>query len=143
MTSFASVRRLFAFTAPKPPAEPSDEPILAPLVAPSPKPIAPWRADRLTRIASLSPFAFAIVLDLFATNYFGGLFVEPPSWLGIPLGLAMQGWILAWAGLGAALVWQTRFPFMATLAFCACTAPSIVGLVFAPAIILIMQNLAV
>jgi len=71
------------------------------------------------------------------------MFAKPPDILGIPLGLVGYGLVLAWAALGARVVWTTRSPAMAALAVGITTAPAIVLLIFVPAIILIMQNLAV
>ena len=102
-----------------------------------------WRADSVWRTLSLIPFAEALLLAVFPQNYFGPLFAKPPDILGIPLGLVLEVLVLAWAALGARVIWTTKSQGMATIALLATTAPAVPVLLLLPAIILIMQNLAV
>jgi hypothetical protein len=100
-----------------------------------------WRADRVWRLLVLAPFAEALVLSLLATSYFPALASKPPDMVGIPFGLVLDAILLAWAALGARVVWTTRSPIMASLAVITTTIPAMAVLPFTPAIILIMQNL--
>lgn len=140
MTSLASLRQLFSDNGPEKSnlsrtrAEPGQ------IEAHEPVPAAEWRATLAWRLVSFLPFAVAIVLDLIAPRSFPPMFAMPPDVLGIPFGVVLQAVILLWAALGAAVVWQTRRPFVAVLALFVCIAPSIVALVLSPAITLIVLN---
>ena len=103
----------------------------------------PWRADRTWRTLSLIPFGEALLLAVFARSYFPPLLSKPPDIVGIPLGIVLEAIILAWAALGARVIWTTRSQAMATLALVTTTGPAVPLLLLAPALILIMQNLAV
>jgi len=102
-----------------------------------------WRADTAWRTLSLIPFGEALLLAVFARSYFPGLASEPPSILGIPFGIVLEAIILAWAALGARVIWTTKSQAMATLALVTTTGPAVPLLLVTPALILIMQNLAV
>ena len=101
-----------------------------------------WRANSAWRLLSLLPFGWAAIIVLTSPLATSPMFAKPPDILGIPLALVFDGLLLAWAGLGARVVWMTRSSIMASLALVATTAPAIVLLTLTPAIILIMQNLA-
>jgi hypothetical protein len=103
----------------------------------------PWRADRTWRTLSLIPFGEALLLAVFARSYLPPLFAKPPDMLGIPVGFVLEVLILAWAALGARVIWTTKSQAMATLALVTTTGPAVPLLLLAPALILIMQNLAV
>lgn len=96
-----------------------------------------WRADGVWRLLALTPFA----LSLLTPVYFPAMFAKPPEILGIPVGLVLDVIALGWAGLGAIVVWTTTSRVMASIALVTTTAPTIVVLVFSPAIVLILQNL--
>jgi hypothetical protein len=102
-----------------------------------------WRADSAWRTLSLIPFGEALLLAVFAQNYFGPLFAKPPDIVGIPFGLVLEVLILAWAALGARVIWTTKSMAMATIALLTTTAPAVPALLLLPASILIIQNLAV
>jgi hypothetical protein len=99
-----------------------------------------WRASGPARLATLAPFFLAVALKLFAPVYFGGP-VNPPEILGIPLGVVVGALTLAWAGLGALIVWTTGSRLAAALALAFLTLPSMFAMILGPAIILILQNL--
>lgn len=102
-----------------------------------------WRADSTWRTLSLIPFGEALLLAVFPQNYFGPLFAKPPDILGIPLGLVLEVLVLAWAALGARVIWTTKSQGMATIALLATTAPAVPVLLLLPAIVLILQNMAI
>ena len=109
-----------------------------------PRQIRPlWRADTAWRTLSLIPFGEALLLAVFARSYLPPLFSKPPDMLGIPFGFVLVVIILAWAALGARVIWTTKSPAMATLALLTTTGPAVPLLLVTPAIILIMQNLTV
>ena len=101
----------------------------------------PWRASAGRRIASLAPFGLALALALLARSYFGIGLGSPPDILGVPLGLAIDGLVLAWAALGALIVWTTGSRSAASLALALITLPSMLAIIFTPALILILQHL--
>jgi len=102
-----------------------------------------WRADSAWRTLSLIPFGEAALLAAFVRDYLPVILGKPPDILGIPFGFVLEGLILAWAALGARVIWTTRSSVMASIALLITTAPAIPILILLPAIILIMQNLAV
>ncbi len=109
-----------------------------------PRQIRPlWRADTAWRTLSLIPFGEALLLAVFAGSYLPPLFAKPPDVLGIPFGFVLEVIILAWAALGARVIWITKSQAMATLALLTTTAPAVPLVLLAPAIIRIMENLAV
>ena len=103
----------------------------------------PWRADSTWRTLSLIPFGEALLLAVFARSYLPPLFSKPPDMLGIPFGFVLEVIILAWAALGARVIWTTKSQAMATLALLTTTAPAVPLLLLLPAIIEIMMNMAV
>lgn len=103
-----------------------------------------WERSRDTaRVLSLTPFAVTLGLSLFSTNYFPRLISTPPDIVGVPLGLALQLAALGWAAIGLVTVWRRSGRGPTYLALLGFTAPAIVLIFNAPALILLMQNLAV
>ena len=102
-----------------------------------------WRADSAWRTLSLIPFGEALLLAVFAKSYLTPLFAKPPDWLGIPFGLVLEVVILAWAAVGARVIWTTRSQVMASIALVTSTGPAIPLLLLTPTIILLMENLQV
>lgn len=131
MTSLAHLRRLFAFrsSAGSPSHEDSRE---ASGVTSAAEPSGTWRPSRQTRLLGLTPFAVALGMDLLIPGYFVGLFQTPPDIVGYPFFIVLHLAFLAWAGLGAVVLWQTRFRIMAALALTACTAVAIAGILLEP-----------
>jgi len=99
-----------------------------------------WRASREMQIAAALPFVVAALLYM-VPGFYDRLFVKPPDILGVPFGFVLQLLSLAWAALGAAVIAQTRFRFMALLALTVCTIPAVIGAVFVVRLTEIMQNL--
>jgi hypothetical protein len=106
--------------------------------APAP---ATWRAPAAARIASLAPFFLAVVLQLFAPRYFQPMFTDPTAIMGLPLGAIVGALTLAWAALGALIVWTTHSRLAAALSLAFLSVPSMLALILGPAVILIVQNL--
>lgn len=100
-----------------------------------------WRAPIAARLASLAPFVLALVVELFAPRFFGPLLEAPPDILGAPLGVIVGALVLAWAALGALVVWTTGSRLACVLALALMTLPSMFAIIFTPAMILILQNL--
>ena len=102
-----------------------------------------WRSPRTLRLLSLTPFAVPIVETLFVRDYVLTLTTSPPDIIGAPLGLVLELGLLGLAALGAALVWRATSVRLAQLAVLLIGPIAIVGLVFRPAVIQMMRNLAV
>ncbi len=100
-----------------------------------------WHASPLRRAATLAPFALALALSLLARSYFGIAAAMPPDISGIPLGMVAGGIVLAWAALGALIVWTTGSRTAASLALVFITLPSMLAVIFTPAVILVLQKL--
>ena len=96
----------------------------------------PWRV--VYRAAALLPLWLFLVL--FLTGRFNAFFGRPPDVLGLPLGVVSLGLAFGWMLIGAALVWNARSAALAFFAILLFAFPATFGLIFYPAIILILQN---
>ena len=99
------------------------------------------RPNALIRLVSLSPFALAIWVALFAQTYSGPLFPGSPEIMGIPFGTVLEGILLVWAAIGEFVIRRSTSRMSTIIGLNLFTAPSIVGILFGPAIIVITQNL--
>jgi len=95
------------------------------------------------RITAFTPFWVLIVATVASPTYFGPMFAKPPDWLGIPLGVVMDAIAMVWMLIGVALIWDARSRLVEALVLFWFTIPATLVVVFSPALILIMQNLAV
>lgn len=98
-----------------------------------------FRASRLLRVIALSPVWFSVPL-LLVTGEFELLYTKPPDILGIPAGLVFEVVGLAWMALGAAALWQTRFPLIAAIAITCFSLPALTLLVLGPVLLRIGMN---
>jgi hypothetical protein len=115
---------------------------MASMNEPAATPARPWRSDPITRLTTLAPFALAFYFDFLYRPVLGGpMFSRPPEALGLPLGIWLQIAFLSLAAVGAWVVWTTRSPLKSAIALVLCTPVAIVGLLFGPAVVLILQNL--
>ena len=65
---------------------------------------------------------------------------KPPDIVGLPLGVVVDALTLAWAALGAYVIWTTRSLTLAALALVTATAPAVVILILTPAAIRIWSE---
>jgi hypothetical protein len=115
---------------------------MAELSQPALKPARRWRPDPISRVSVFVPFALAIYFDFIYRPLLGQpMFSSPPELLGIPAAVWLQISLLAWAAVGAWIVWTTHSFLKSTLALFLFTIPSLFGLILGPALILIWQNL--
>jgi hypothetical protein len=115
---------------------------MASISQPAPPPVRRWRSDPITRISTLTPFALAIYIDLFARPYFGvGMASRQPELLGMSAGAWLQIAFLSWAAVGAWVVWTTHSRLKSAIALVLCTPVAIFGLILGPAVILILHSL--
>ena len=98
---------------------------------------------RVLRALAVSPFILWAVLVLVAPGFMDPVFMNPPGIVGLPAGIVVAAVALLIALLAAVIIWRTRSTFVAVAAVVALTVPSITVILFEPAIILIIQNLAV
>jgi hypothetical protein len=101
-----------------------------------------YRAGTLSRVVAFLPLWTLIVLLVVSTHTFGGGIAKPPAIVGVPLGVVMEGLALLWMAIGAALIWTARSPLTEVLVHIFFTAPATLFVIFGPAVLLIMQNLA-
>jgi len=90
---------------------------------------------------TLTPFALAAWVDFVPHSFFGGPLGPPPEILGLSAGGWLQVAFLAWAAVGAYIVWTTHSRLASALALVLFTPVAIFGLVLGPAVLLILQNL--
>jgi hypothetical protein len=98
---------------------------------------------RVLRALALSPFILWAVLVFVAPGFMDPVFMNPPGILGLPAGIVVAAGAMLLALVAAWVVWRTRSTFVALAAIVALTVPSMALILFEPAIILIVQNLAV
>jgi hypothetical protein len=115
---------------------------MASMSKPVAKPARRWRADPITRVSVFAPFAITFYFDFLYHPFSSPVFSGPrPEILGIPAAVWLQISFLSWAAVGAWVVWTTHSFLKSALALLLFTLPSLAGLVFGPALILILQNL--
>jgi hypothetical protein len=114
--------------------------------SPSPAPagtpnLRPWRSGWSSRIVAFTPLVVFVLVSLFARTYFGRSVEEPPSIIGIPLGIVVQGLAFFWMLIGVVAVWDARSRAVELVSLLVFTIPATIVTILGPAIILIMQNL--
>jgi hypothetical protein len=112
---------------------------------PQPVPEAPSRSRSrwATRITAFTPLWVLIVALVASPRFFPPMFAKPPEILGIPLGLVLDAIAMVWMLIGVVLIWDARSRLVEALVLFWFTIPATLVVVFSPALILIMQNLAV
>jgi hypothetical protein len=90
---------------------------------------------------AFTPLVVVVLVSLFARTYFGRSSEEPPSIVGIPLGVAVQGLALLWMLIGVVAIWDARSRAVELASLLVFTIPATIVTIFWPAIILIVQNL--
>lgn len=101
------------------------------------------RSRWATRITAFTPLWVLIVASVASPTFFDPMFAKPPDWLGIPLGVVIDAIAMVWMLIGVVLVWDARSRVVEVLVLTLFTFPATILVVFSPAVILIMQNLAV
>ena len=96
-----------------------------------------------TRITAFTPLWVLIVASLASPTFSQPMFAKPPEILGIPLGFVMNAVAIMWMLIGVVLIWDARSRLVEALVLFWFTIPATFLVVFSPALILIMQNLAV
>jgi hypothetical protein len=98
---------------------------------------------RQALVITFAPFAALLVVGLGRWQYFDPMSLEPPQgFLGIPYGLLVVAAAFAWGALGGLYVAKTRTLHALLLAVVIFTIPACILIIFGPAVILILQNLA-
>jgi hypothetical protein len=95
------------------------------------------------RITAFTPLWVLIVATVASPTYFQPMFAEPPSLLGIPLGVVVDAIAMVWMLIGVVLIWDARSSLVEALVLIFFTFPATLLVVLSPAVILIMQNLTV
>jgi len=102
----------------------------------------PWRAGWFSMFFAFTPVWFWVIANVAAPRFSEPMVVQPPGILGIPLGVVLAGLVGFWMLLGVLVLWRARSRRVAALAYTIFTAPATVVLIYGPALILILQNLA-
>lgn len=94
------------------------------------------------RVALVSlPVALSLLVWVFSPRYFPAFGDRPVTWLGIPVGDLLMAAAVGWGLLGGVLVARGRQPYAFAIGFLVFTIPACFAILFAPAVILILQNL--
>ena len=101
------------------------------------------RPDITARALALSPFVVTALMIVLVPGYLDRLLAEPPSWLGIPFGVALVGLMDFVALIGATFIWENRGPIVTGLALALTTAPAIVMTIMIGPLIAVMTYLAI
>ena len=96
-----------------------------------------------TRLTAFTPLWVLLVASVASPNFFDPMFAKPPEILGIPFGFVMDAIAMVWTLIGVVLIWDARSRLVELLVLTLFTIPATILVVFSPALILIMQNLAV
>ena len=92
-------------------------------------------------IALLPVFLFVLLL-IISPSFMRPLLLNPPSMAGLPLGVVLEAAGLVWAALGAIVVATTGSKAVRLFASVVFTLPAMFAVILAPAIVLILSNLA-
>jgi hypothetical protein len=101
------------------------------------------RSRWATRITAFTPLWVLIVASVASPTFFPQMFAKPPEIVGIPLGFVIDAIAMVWMLIGVVLIWDARSRLVEALVLFWFTIPATLVVVFSPALILIMQNLAV
>ena len=95
----------------------------------------------LGRVFAFLPLIVLAVVQVASTDFVQPMFSEPPSILGIPLGVVVGAVAFVWMLIGAAMLWNAQSTWRVMLALIVFTFPATFVVIYGPAVILIMQNL--
>jgi hypothetical protein len=95
-----------------------------------------------TRLTAFTPLGVQLILSVAAPRFFGPMLDNPPSLLGIPLGVVVEAATMVWMLIGVVLVWDTQSLLVRSFAFVFFTIPATFAVILSPALILIAQNLS-
>ena len=101
------------------------------------------RRSRVFVVLTTLPFVLWVALSILAPGFMDPIYANPPAIAGIPAGIVILGGAFLLAGLGVLIADRTRSDLVALLAFLFLSIPAMVVIILLPAIILIVQNLAV
>jgi hypothetical protein len=93
-------------------------------------------------IASL-PFILIVFAQVVAPGFMEPIFANPPSLVGLPLGVVLLFAVAIWASLAFVVIRAFRSGFGIALGVLVFTIPAIFAIILLPATILIIQNLTV
>ena len=100
------------------------------------------RSPRGAPIVATAPMILWAVLAAFAPGFVEPVFMNPPAILGLPAGVVVIAFAMAVALLGWLVVRRARTVGVALAALAFLTIPAMLLVISAPALILIIVNLA-
>jgi hypothetical protein len=89
------------------------------------------------------PIILIVVLMVAAPGFIDPLFANPPAIAGLPAGVVFLFVSLVWAVLGILVARGARSITRVALAVAVFTMPACMAIILGPAVILIIQNLAI
>jgi hypothetical protein len=89
------------------------------------------------------PIILTVVAMVVAPGFMDPLFANPPAIGGLPAGVALLFIFLVWAVMGILVVRGARSNARVLLALAVFTLPASIAIILGPALILIIQNLAI
>jgi hypothetical protein len=93
-------------------------------------------------LLALLPFWLLLVLAIAAPKFLGVLLDNPPSLLGLPLGVVLVAAGLAWALVGAMAVTVVSSSFARTAVLVVTMLPALFVVIFSPAVVIVAETLA-
>jgi ABC-type transport system involved in cytochrome c biogenesis permease subunit len=91
---------------------------------------------------SLLPVWMTAILLVVAPKFFGGVLLNPPAMLGLPVGVVLLAIAAALTALGFLAMRGSTSPIVSALAFTFLTLPAVFLVIFTPAVVMIGRNLA-
>jgi hypothetical protein len=93
-------------------------------------------------LLALLPFWLLLVLAIAAPKFLGVLLDNPPSLLGLPLGVVLVAAGLAWALVGAIAVTVVSSNVARTAVLVVTMLPALFLVIFSPAVVIVAETLA-
>jgi hypothetical protein len=93
-------------------------------------------------VLALLPLWLLLVLAIAAPKFVSVLFDNPPSLLGLPLGIVLVGAGVAWAMVGAIAVTVVSSSFVRAAVLALTMLPALFVVIFAPAAVIVAKTLA-
>ena len=131
-------------TAPGQHLEPEEVLVASPVGAPDqPRVRRAAVPRRIAVVVALVPLWLILILSVVAPGFMDPLYANPPGIAGLPAGIVILGLVLAWTAIGVAVISGLQSVRTQLLAYLVFAVPATMVVLYAPATILIIQNLTV
>ena len=131
-------------TAPGQHLEPEEILVASPIGAPN-QPTAQQRrvTRRVAILVAFVPLWLVLGLSIVAPGFMDPIYNNPPGIVGLPAGVVLVGLALGWMALGVAVIASVHSVRAQLAAYLLFAVPAAMFILFIPATIVIIQNLAV